>query len=379
MCNQHCKDITFFYEYKDIPAFFAFRWAFCHVVLPEKAPCAVVSKTVLYQISLQEDPLCLNLLAHENGRFRAERFCLFSGEEMCRASLREPPFHLRMACEVAAQALGHIAALLDDSHALGHELADLAKQQGIVCAAQDDTVDEGVATKQILDALAHEIICSGTVVFLVLHQGHPHGAGFARHLDVRTELGELQLVGVAANGALRGHDAHMTALRHLAHNLHGGPYHAQNPSLGVQPGEVVLLNASQSLCRSGVASQNDQMATSLKQVTDRLERELVDDVERAGAIGGTGVVAEIEIVVLWQGPANLAQDSQSAVAGIEDANRTALHTYGFVPSRTGTGAACVASSTTGKPSFLRTMFVTSTPTTGLMYGQLLPSVLRMKP
>ena len=270
------------------------------------------------------DALGFKGLAHEDGCLRLECLCLFRSQEACGASHRDALIHFRVAAEVVLQALCYVAALFDDVYVRRHVLAYLTKQQGIVCAAEDDAVDERVTAEQALYALADEVVRSWTVVFVVLYQRHPHGAGFSCHLNVGAELGNLQLVGMAAYGAWRGHDAHMTRSGYVADDLDGGTYHAQHASLRVEKGQVPLLDATQRLGRCGVAGQDDEVAALLEQIPHSLERELIDEVEGACAVGSAGVVAKVEVIVLRHQPAYLAQDSQSAIARVEDTDGTPL-------------------------------------------------------
>lgn len=78
--------------------------------------------------------------------------------------------------------------------------------------------------------------------------------------------------------------------------------------MGVEFGQIFLLNGAQSFGRSGVATQDDELATHLKKLDDGLPRELINHLERAGAIGSTRVVAQIDVVVLRQELPNAVED-----------------------------------------------------------------------
>ena len=60
---------------------------------------------------------------------------------------------------------------------------------------------------------------------------------------------------------------------------------------GVDVGKVVLLDAAECLGGGGVAGEDDEMATHLEEAVDRLERELVDNLEGACPVRSAGVVA----------------------------------------------------------------------------------------
>ena len=64
------------------------------------------------------------------------------------------------------------------------------------------------------------------------------------------------------------------------------------------------------------------MATNLIQFDDGLACELIDHVEGPRTIGCTCIVAQIDIVVLGQLLADALKNGQSAIAGIEDSDRS---------------------------------------------------------
>ena len=77
--------------------------------------------------------------------------------------------------------------------------------------------------------------------------------------------------------------------------------------------EVVLLYGAESLGRGGVASEDDELASEIEEFQHGLPCEFVDDIKRARAVWGTRVVAEIEVVVLWQTLLEFLQDGKSSV------------------------------------------------------------------
>ncbi len=56
------------------------------------------------------------------------------------------------------------------------------------------------------------------------------------------------------------------------------------------------------------------MTAALEKRIDSFTRKLIDHIERASAVGSTGVVAEINVVVFRKGLANLFEDCQAAIA-----------------------------------------------------------------
>jgi hypothetical protein len=65
-------------------------------------------------------------------------------------------------------------------------------------------------------------------------------------------------------------------------------------------GQIVLLNGAQCLGRSCVTTQDNEMAAHLEQTDYCLTSKLIDHIERTASIGGTGIIAQVEIIVLGQ-------------------------------------------------------------------------------
>ena len=127
----------------------------------------------------------------------------------------------------------------------------------------------------------------------------------------------------------------MAAASELADDFGSGADDAQHSARGcrgvvegrtgtIPSRQIVLLDAAQGLCRGSVAAQDDQLAAHGEEFLDGLARELIDDIERPRTVGCAGIVAQIQIVVLWQLVADAVKDGQSAVAGVEDANGSHL-------------------------------------------------------
>ena len=62
------------------------------------------------------------------------------------------------------------------------------------------------------------------------------------------------------------------------------------------------------------------MATHLEEALHGLARKLIDHVERTRSVRGSGIVTQIEIVVLGKLLANAVKNGKSAVAAVEDAD-----------------------------------------------------------
>ena len=63
-----------------------------------------------------------------------------------------------------------------------------------------------------------------------------------------------------------------------------------------------------------------QTASAAEKIAYGFEREAVNDIERAGAVGGACIVAEIYVIVGRERAADFLEDGEAAVAGIEDSN-----------------------------------------------------------
>jgi len=115
-----------------------------------------------------------------------------------------------------------------------------------------------------------------------------------------------------------------------AERFDGGADDAEDATARVDFGQVNLLDGAQSLGGCCVAGQDDQRTALFKQGTDGLGGETIDHLEGARAVRGSGIVAQIEEVVFRQAVAEVRQDGEPAVAGVEDANGTGSHFTFFI-------------------------------------------------
>lgn len=188
-------------------------------------------------------------------------------------------------------------------------------------AAEDNGVDERVLLQEALDVALHEIVGTRTVELVVLHQRYPHRARLSCDDDVGVELGHLELVGAAADGALGGHDTNMACLCAFADHFNGWSDNAEDAACGVaHAGEVALLDAAQCLGGSGVAGEDDQRASGIEEMAHSLQGELIDALEGTGTVGGTCVVAQVEVVVLGHELADFLQNGEAAITAVKDSN-----------------------------------------------------------
>lgn len=133
-------------------------------------------------------------------------------------------------------------------------------------------------------------------------------------------LGDLHVVALAFDGAFRGEQSDVVVTCEVSDDLGGGPDDAEHAPVGVPLWEVVLLDGAQGLSGGRVASDDDEMASHLEEFLYGLPCELIDDVERSWSVGRACVVAEVEVVVLWQQLANAMQDGKATVTAVEDAD-----------------------------------------------------------
>lgn len=63
-------------------------------------------------------------------------------------------------------------------------------------AAEDDGVDERVLVEEFLEGVLDEIVGTGFVELVVLHQWHPHGAGLTHDGAVGIKFLDFQFVGL---------------------------------------------------------------------------------------------------------------------------------------------------------------------------------------
>ena len=69
------------------------------------------------------------------------------------------------------------------------------------------------------------------------------------------------------------------------------------------------------------------MASHFKEAYHCLTRKLIDYIERACTIGRSGIVSQIEVIVLGQQLTDSMKDGQSAISAVKDANRPWVTTH----------------------------------------------------
>ena len=149
-------------------------------------------------------------------------------------------------------------------------------------AAKDDGVDIRIALHEGTDVPLYEIVSTRFVELPVLHKGDPHRAGLACDDDIGMELGHLQLIGLAVDGALGGYDAYVACVSDVTDSFDSGSDDTKDAACGVvHLRQVALLDCPECFGRCRVAGKDDQMATHLEEVGYGLTRKLIDHAERA--------------------------------------------------------------------------------------------------
>ena len=183
--------------------------------------------------------------------------------------------------------------------------------------AQQERIDIRVFLHDLVDVFPDEPVGAVVLGFAAFHDRHPHWTGLLGDCYVGVYLGYLHTVTVAVYGSRRCKQAHVTALGYVADILHGWADHPQHTAVGPPLRQNVLLDGPQGLGRRGVTGQYHQRTSLEEQMLHGLACEIVHNVETAGAVGRTGVVAQIQEIIFRQLAAELFQYCQAPVPGVE--------------------------------------------------------------
>ena len=235
----------------------------------------------------------------EHGGHRAEAVGAFGGEVAAAGVAGEAAFHFGMAAEIVGKRGACNLTLQDEGDAAGDVFSDFAEKEGIMGATEYDSVNQRVGIEKAFDFLLHEVIGSWACGFAVFDKWNPHRAGVARHGVIRIEFGYLHVVGTAGYRTRGTEYADMAGTAYFAEFFDRRTDYAEYAARGVgHSGEVVLLNGTQCLGGSGIATEDYQGASLSEKILHRLESEAVDNLERTDAVGRAGVVAKIYVVIL---------------------------------------------------------------------------------
>ncbi len=135
---------------------------------------------------------------------------------------------------------------------------------------------------------------------------------------------DLSQVGLRGDDPLRGQKAHAMEGPPVGHFLDERTDDAQDAAVRVADGQVLLLDAPQGLGRRGVAGDDDEGAAPAEEVLDGLAGELVDHLLGAAAVGRTGVVAQVQVVILRQRLDDAPQHREPPETGVEKTNHSLI-------------------------------------------------------
>ena len=159
---------------------------------------------------LKGDSLGVDRGVHEEGCEGIEPLGAFGGEIFYRASTGASFCHRGVTTEVIFKAFGHQFSLREDSDMPGGVLSYLWQKQGIVGAAEDESVDFRVGQKELIDIFFYKIIGSVSVELTGLYEWHPHRAFLLGDLHAGVDFLNLHPVGMASDRALRGEEPDVT-------------------------------------------------------------------------------------------------------------------------------------------------------------------------
>lgn len=266
----------------------------------------------------------------EDGSALFEFVGVFGGVVLAGTTGGDIACHLRMTLQIVLEAGGDIFTLWNDAHAGSCVFHNLWHEQREVCAAENDGVNIGVFLHELVNALLDEVVGAGRVGFIVFDERHPERTCLSCDTYLRPQLGDLHVVAVRAYRTFGSEQSYMVVARELSDDLCSGTDDSEDTTMGIECGEVALLDGAQCLGRGGIAAENDKMAAHLKELQYSLARELINHLEGARAVGSTRVVAQIEIVILGQQLSDAVQDRQSAVSAVEDTDRSGRLRKGVV-------------------------------------------------
>ena len=105
----------------------------------------------------------------------------------------------------------------------------------------------------------------------------------------------------------------------VSDHLGGGTDNAEDTAGAVYKRQILALDGAKGLCGGGIAGKNDQGAPHLKEPFYALEGIFMDGSKRTVTIGCTGIITQIDIIILWEELADRLEHRETAVAGVEDA------------------------------------------------------------
>ena len=217
-----------------------------------------------------------------------------------------------VAFEPVRQACGNDLALREQFDRGRYEATQSGQEQRIMRAAKENalwrlrTVEHGFerAPQKIFSAWASE--------FARFDHWRPERTGLLNEFEPRREFAQFEPIGIRLDGAFgaehsdyagseRGFRFTGDRTRWQAGQSFGRRAdHAEYAPVGPAFRQVKLLDVAQRARRGGVASEDDERAAFVEKPLDGFEREFIDHVSAAGAVGSARAVSQEKIIVLWQ-------------------------------------------------------------------------------
>src|SRR5690606_29201538 len=185
----------------------------------------------------------------------------------------------------------------------------------------DDCVDARGLLQQLVDIFLHIVARPGRFQVVVFHQRHPERARLLVDGDVWKELRDFDSVRFGPDRAWRCEDDDMCRLGVAANTFGGGADDAEQLAQVAIARQVVLWKGPEGFGGRCIAGEDYQVASQFEQLLDAFFRVGVDGFERARAIGYTGVVAQIYIIILRELLDDFSKNRQAAISGIKHAYR----------------------------------------------------------
>ena len=148
--------------------------------------------------------LHVDILVEENLGAVFELVGVFCGEIASCAALGAVSFDFGVAGKVGLQTVCHVFSLRNDAHAGLNIFQYLGHEQWVMGASKYDGVNLWVYAHQCVYPFLDEVVCARTICLVVLDDGHPQGACYSRHGDIRIEFLYFQPLAVALDGAFGG-------------------------------------------------------------------------------------------------------------------------------------------------------------------------------
>ena len=101
----------------------------------------------------------------------------------------------------------------------------------------------------------------------------------------------------------------------------------QNPFIGSETRQIFLLDTTKRLCRSRIASQNNQRAPFVEKMEHSLLSKFIYDLERPRTLRSPRIIPQIEIIISRQAFAHLFENSKTSVSRIKNSDGTYIRRY----------------------------------------------------